>query len=87
MEILRELKGFPPELQIKIHSEEETSLTDVLAVFDNLSDLLYHNIVAKLWCGVAVAVQFALRQTQWDEEERGDKRRRKTIRKRERQRG
>ncbi len=29
----------------------------------------------------------ALRQTQWDEEERGDKRRRKTIRKRERQRG
>lgn len=30
---------------------------------------------------------FALRQTQWDEEERGDKRRRKTIRKRERQRG
>ena len=31
--------------------------------------------------------RFALRQTQWDEEERGDKRRRKTIRKRERQRG
>ena len=30
---------------------------------------------------------FAHRQTQWDEEERGDKRRRKTIRKRERQRG
>ena len=29
----------------------------------------------------------AHRQTQWDEEERGDKRRRKTIRKRERQRG
>ncbi len=32
-------------------------------------------------------ILFALRQTQWDEEERGDKRRRKTIRKRERQRG
>ena len=31
--------------------------------------------------------KYALRQTQWDEEERGDKRRRKTIRKRERQRG
>ena len=56
MEILRELKSFPPELQIKIHSEEETSLTDVLAVFDNLSDLLYHNIVANFCCGVAVAV-------------------------------
>ena len=31
--------------------------------------------------------RFALRQTQWDEEERGDKRRRKTIRKKGRQRG
>ena len=34
-----------------------------------------------------LGLKFALRQTQWDEEERGDKRRRKTIRKRERQRG
>ena len=37
--------------------------------------------------GALISNFLALRQTQWDEEERGDKRRRKTIRKRERQRG
>ena len=35
---------------------EAKNIANFLAVFDNLSDSLYHNIVAKLWCQVAVAV-------------------------------
>ena len=35
---------------------EANNIANILAVFDNLSDSLYHNVVAKLWRGVAVAV-------------------------------
>ena len=31
-------------------------LPNVPAKLDKLIDSLYHNIVAKLWCGVAVAI-------------------------------
>ena len=40
----------------KIHSQEETGLPNVLALLGKLIGLVYHNIVAKLWRGVAVAV-------------------------------
>ena len=40
----------------KIHSQEETGLPNVLALLGKLIGLVYHNIVAKLWRGVVVAV-------------------------------
>ena len=40
----------------KIYSQEETDLPNVLALLGKLIGLVYHNIVAKLWRGVAVAV-------------------------------
>lgn len=35
---------------------EANNIVNVLGIFDKLSDSLYHNIVAKVWRGVAVAV-------------------------------
>ena len=35
---------------------EANNIANILAVFDNLSDSLHYNIVAKFWRGVAVAV-------------------------------
>ena len=35
---------------------EANNIANILAVFDNLSDSLHYNIVAKLWCEMAVAV-------------------------------
>lgn len=40
----------------KIHSQEETGLPNGPDVLGKLIDSLYYNIVAKLWCQVAVAV-------------------------------